>query len=222
MGLLTLTRPQQNARPRETSTLKSLAAGASFIWRTKVILAAITLDMFAVLFGGATALLPVYAKDILHVGPDGYGWLRAAPSMGAIIMAMIIAHRKPFQQAGRALLMAVAGFGVATIVFGFSTSFALSMLMLATLGGLDMVSVVVRRALILIRTPDEMRGRISAVNGIFISSSNELGTFESGFTAQLFGPVLSVVGGGIAAILVVIGIAWVWPELRNLKTLSSE
>jgi hypothetical protein len=183
-------------------------------------LAAITLDMFAVLFGGAVTLLPVYATDILKVGPEGLGLMRAAPSIGALIMAVSLAHLPPFKRAGRTLLLAVAGFGLATIVFGLSTSLILSVAMLALLGALDNISVVIRSTLLLIRTPDEMRGRISAVNSIFISASNELGGFESGLTAALFGPVLSVVGGGIGTLLVVLAIAKTAPEMRRLKTLE--
>jgi MFS family permease len=209
------------ALSRKTATLESLAEGIRFIRSTKVILAAITLDMFAVLFGGAVALLPVYATDILRVGPEGLGLMRAAPSIGALVMAVILAHLPPFKNTGKTLLLAVAGFGVATIVFGASTSFWLSIAMLALLGGLDNISVVIRSTLILTRTPDEMRGRTSAVNSIFIGASNELGGFESGLTAALFGPVLSVVAGGIGTILVVLTVARIWPEMRNLKTLDA-
>jgi MFS family permease len=146
--------------------------------------------------------------------------MRAAPSVGALIVAFALAHLPPFKQAGRTLLLAVAGFGLATIVFGLSTSFWLSMLMLALLGGLDNISVVIRSTLMLTRTPDEMRGRISSVNSIFIGASNELGGFESGVAAALFGPVISVVGGGIGTVLVVLAIARAWPEMRELKTLD--
>jgi MFS family permease len=204
----------------KTATLESLAEGLRFIRDTKVILAAITLDMFAVLFGGAVALLPVYATDILKVGPEGLGLMRAAPSIGALVMAVILAYLPPFKNTGRTLLLAVAGFGVATIIFGFSTSLWLSITMLVLLGGLDNISVVIRSTLILTRTPDEMRGRTSAVNSIFIGASNELGSFESGLTAALFGPVLSVIAGGIGTILVVLAVAKLWPEMRDLKTLD--
>jgi MFS family permease len=177
--------------------------------------------MFAVLFGGAVTLLPVYATDILKVGPLGLGVMRAAPSAGAIVAAFALAHLPPFKQAGRTLLLAVAGFGLATIVFGLSTSFWLSVAMLALLGGLDNISVVIRGSLLLTWTPDEMRGRTSAVNSIFISASNELGGFESGAVAALFGPIISVVSGGIGTILVVLSVAKIWPELRKLKTLDA-
>lgn len=197
----------------------SLIEGFRFLRRTKIILAAITLDMFAVLLGGATTLLPIFAKDILQVGPIGLGWLRAAPAIGAVCIGLILAHRPPFKKAGRTLLLAVIGFGIATIIFGLSHSFWLSLLMLFLLGGLDNISVVIRASLLLMRTPDEMRGRIAAVNGIFLGASNELGGFESGLTAQLFGPILSVVLGGIGTILVVLLVAWLFPELRHLTTL---
>jgi MFS family permease len=220
--LVALLKGRELALSRKAATLESLAEGVRFIRDTKVILAAITLDMFAVLFGGAVTLLPVYATDILKVGPEGLGLMRAAPSIGALVMALLLAHLPPFKRAGRTLLLAVTGFGLATIVFGLSKSFALSVAMLVLLGGLDNISVVIRSALILIWTPDEMRGRTSAVNSIFISASNELGGFESGLTAALFGPVLSVVGGGIGTILVVLSIARIWPEMRRLKTLEIE
>jgi MFS family permease len=182
-------------------------------------LAAITLDLFAVLFGGATTLLPILAQDVLHVGPFGLGWLRAAPSVGALCVAFFLAHRPPFQRAGRTLLLAVAGFGAATIVFGLSRSFWLSLLMLVLLGGLDNISVVIRSTLSLTRTPDEMRGRVAALNGLFVNASSQLGGFESGLTAQLFGPALSVAGGGVGTIVVVLVVALLWPELRRLRGL---
>jgi MFS family permease len=207
-------------KPREPMTFKSLIAGMKFVMETKVILAALTLDLFAVLFGGATALLPIFAKDILHVGPDGLGWLRAAPSIGALIVMMTIAHRPPMQRTGWTLIVAVTGFGLATIVFGLSRSFGLSMAMLFILGGLDGISMIIRGTLVQLWTPDEMRGRVSAVNSVFIDMSNELGGFESGALAAAVGPVVAVVGGGIGTILVVGGVAWAWPELRKLKELS--
>jgi MFS family permease len=208
-------------RPRPTRSLASLLAGARFVWRTKLLLAAITLDLFAVLLGGATALLPMYAKDILKVGAVGLGWLRAAPALGATVMAVWLAHRPPMRRPGLGLLLAVAGFGAATIVFGLTEVFWLSFAMLAVTGALDNVSVVVRGTLMQTLTPDEMRGRVGAVNSIFISSSNELGAFESGITAQWLGPVASVVGGGIGTILVVIAVAWRWPSLLRLGPLHA-
>ena len=199
--------------------LRDLFAGLEFVWKKKVILATLTLDLFAVLLGGAMALLPIFADRILHVGPVGLGWLRAAPSFGALAMALTLAHLPPMRRAGVTLLWAVAGFGAATIVFGLSRSYWLSLAMLALTGALDNISVVVRHTLVQLLTPDSMRGRVSAVNNIFIGSSNELGAFESGVTAALFGPVISVVGGGIGTILVVMGTALTWPEVRRIGSL---
>ncbi len=218
-GCLFLIKGRQAERSTEPVTFKSLAAGFSFVWQTKIILAALTLDLFAVLLGGATTLLPIFAKDILHVGPDGLGWLRAAPAIGAFMMALTITYLPTMSQAGKTLLWAVGGFGAATIGFGLSQSFWFSLFMLVLIGALDSISVVVRQTLVQLRTPDEMRGRVSAVNGMFISTSNELGGFESGLAASLFGPVLAVVGGGIGTIAVVLAVAIVWPEIRKLKSL---
>ena len=218
--LIGLIQGRQLALAPRAATIESLKEGVRFIWNTKVILAAITLDLFAVLFGGAVALLPVYATDILKVGPQGLGIMRAAPSIGAIAVAFLLAHLPPFRRAGLTLLLAVAGFGIATLVFGMSTSLWLSVAMLALIGGLDNISVVIRSTLMLTYTPDEMRGRASAVNGIFISASNELGGFESGLVASLFGPIVSVVSGGIGTLLVVLIVARLWPEMRNLKSLD--
>lgn len=212
------------ARPQQTPaftrrSLASLMEGLRFLGRTQVMLAAITLDLFAVLLGGAVTLLPIYAKSILHVGPVGLGWLQAASSLGAVSMALTLAQRPPLKRAGRTLLLAVAGFGLATIVFGLSRWFWLSLLMLFLLGAFDNISVVIRSTLLLVRTPDEMRGRVSAVSSLFIGTSNQLGGFESGLVAQLIGPVPAVVVGGIGTVLVVLIIAWVWPEMRQLSTL---
>lgn len=201
--------------------IQSISKGWSFLRRSHVILGSITLDMFAVLFGGATFLLPVFAKDILMVDATGLGILRAAPSVGALLMALTIARRPPFQRAGRTLLLAVAGFGVATIVFGLSTSFWLSLAMLFLLGALDNISVVVRHTLIMIQTPDEMRGRVAAVNSVFIGASNELGGFESGVAAAILGPVGAVVFGGIGTMVVVAAIAYLVPPLRRYGMLGS-
>jgi MFS family permease len=207
-------------KPRERMTLQSLVAGMRFVMDTKVILAALTLDLFAVLFGGATALLPIFAKDILQVGPEGLGWLRAAPSVGALVVMLTIAHRPPMQRTGWTLIWAVTGFGIATIVFGLSRSFGLSMAMLLILGGLDGISMIIRGTLVQLWTPDEMRGRVSAVNSVFIDMSNELGGFESGALAAAVGPVAAVVGGGIGTVIVVGSVAWAWPELRRLQEMS--
>lgn len=197
----------------------ALIEGLRFLGRTQVMLAAITLDLFAVLLGGATTLLPIYATSILHVGPIGLGWLQAADSIGAVCMALVLAQRPPFAKAGPTLLLAVTGFGAATIIFGVSHWFWLSFLMLFLLGACDNISVVIRTTLLLVRTPDEMRGRVGAVSSLFIGTSNQLGGFESGLVAQLIGPVLAVVTGGIGTILVVILVAWLWPEMRHLGTL---
>lgn len=218
--LLSMIKGRHLPLARRAATLESLTEGLKFMRETRIILAAITLDMFAVLFGGAVALLPIYATDILKVGPQGLGIMRAAPSIGALLMAFLLAHLPPMKKAGRTLLLSVAGFGVATIIFGLSNWFWLSVLMLALLGGLDNISVVIRHTLLLTQTPDEMRGRISSVNSIFIGLSNELGSFESGFAAALFGPIVAVVAGGIGTVIVVLVAAKVWPEMRNLKTLN--
>jgi MFS family permease len=220
--LIGLIRPRPVARSEEELTLGSLFAGARFIWNTKVILASITLDMFAVLLGGATALLPIFAKDILQVGATGLGWLRAAPAAGAVLAALTIAYLPPFKRAGRTLLVVVAGFGLATIVFGLSRSFALSLLMLGLLGAFDNISVVIRSSLLLTRTPDEMRGRVNAVHFVFIGISNELGAFESGVAAALLGTVGAVGAGGVGTVVVVALVALIWPEVRRLGRLAGE
>jgi MFS family permease len=207
---------------RQPLTLQSLSAGFRYVWKAKVILSAMTLDMFGVLLGGATALMPIYAKDILRVGARGLGWLMSAPSVGAFSMALLQAHRGPLQKAGRTLLFAVTGFGVVTIVFGISKTFWLSMLMLFFLGSCDNISVVVRSTLVQVLTPDTMRGRVSALNSLFIGTSNELGAFESGFVANFFGPVFSVVSGGIGTLLIVFGMAWLSPELRRYGRLGQQ
>jgi MFS family permease len=177
--------------------------------------------MVAVLLGGATTLLPIYASDILHVGPQGLGLMVAMPSVGAICMATLQAYLPPFAHAGRTLLLAVGGFGVATLIFGVSHYFPLTLAALLALGALDNISVVVRKTLLLLRTPDELRGRLSAVNNVFIGTSNQLGGFESGVTAAAFGPVVAVALGGIGSALAVAGIAWAWPELRALGRMTA-
>jgi MFS family permease len=219
--ILTLPIKEQKViRSTEPISVKGLAAGAKFVWQNQLILAAITLDMFAVLLGGAIALLPIFAKDILHVGPVELGYLQAANSIGALSMAITLAYLPPLRKAGPALLWSVVGFGVVTIIFGLSRSFWLSMLMLILGGALDSISVVIRHTLVQIRTPDHLRGRVAAINSVFISASNELGGFESGLTAAFFGPVISVVGGGIGTILVVIATAMIWPGIRKLGALQ--
>lgn len=202
-------------------TWKHLLAGADFIWRKKVILGASSLDLFATLLGGAVALLPIYADRILHVGPIGLGWLRAAPSIGAFAMAMWIAHRAPMAHPGRVLLWSVAGFGLAILVFGFSTWFWLSFVALIFTGAFDNVSVVVRQTLVQLLTPDALRGRVTGVNQIFIGSSNEIGALRAGLMGALLGPVAAVVSGGLGTLVVVALIARKVPALRRLAPLHT-
>lgn len=211
-------KPRAYAAARRGMTWESLLAGVHFIREQRILMATITLDLFAVLLGGATMLLPVFAKDILHVGPRGLGWLMAAPSIGAMIVTVPLA-RNPMQRAGRALLWAVSGFSIATIAFGLSRSFMLSLALLALLGGFDMVSVVIRSTLMQVLTPDELRGRVGAINALFIGTSNELGGFESGAAAALLGPVRAVVLGGIGSFFVVGIVARIWPEVRKFGAL---
>jgi MFS family permease len=219
--LLTLPTVRTKVDPsRQRGGLRDALAGLRFIFHTRVLLAAMTLDLFAVLLGGATALLPIFAKDVLHVGASGLGWLRAAPSIGAFSMALVQTRLPPWKSAGRALLITVAGFGVSTFVFGLSRNFALSMLALGFTGVFDNVSVVIRLTLEQLLTPDPMRGRVSSIHYVFIGFSNELGEFESGSTAALFGPIASVVGGGLGTLLVVALVAWVWPEMAKLGSLQ--
>jgi len=212
------TRPQ--ARRREPMMIKTVFAGLHFIWREKLILGAISLDLFAVLLGGAVALLPVYAREILHTGPWGLGLLRTAPGVGAALMAVALAHRPLRGRAGPTLLWSVAGFGICTILFGVSTSLIFSLISLIFLGAADMISVIIRATLVQLRTPDEMRGRVMAVDMVFIGTSNELGQFESGLTAQWFGTVPAVLLGGIGTMVVIALWAWIFPELRRAGALD--
>ena len=202
--------------PAGTEADQGLAAGVRFVFRTKMLLAPITLDLFAVLLGGATALLPIYAKDILHVGPTGLGWLRSAPSVGALCAALLQTRIGRFNHTGRVLLGCVTIYGLATIGFGLSTSFPLSLLCLALLGGFDNVSAVIRSTLEQVVTPDHLRGRVAAIHWVFIGLSNEMGEFESGVAAWLFGPLAAVVGGGIGTLLVVALVMKLWPEVGRL------
>ena len=234
------------AKPAEPVSAKSLVEGFRFVFHNKIILGIITLDMFAVFLGGAVTILPIFAKNIFHVGAGGYGWLRYAMPMGAVICMFIIAHRPPLQKAGRAMLLSVAIFGVATILFGVANQnclgrwltlpdafwFWFSFAMFALAGAVDNVSVIVRQTLVQILTPDEKRGRVSAVNSLFIGTSNELGGFRSGIVAWLFasptvlgnaaatGAIVSTVTGGIGTILVVLAVAWIWPEIRKYGKLA--
>jgi MFS family permease len=198
---------------------QDLLSGVRFVFSRQVVLGAISLDMFAVLFGGAVAILPIFA-DMYHVGPKGLGWLRAAPSLGAIVMAMIQQFLPPFQRVGHTLFTVVMLFGLATIAFGLSQNYWLSLAILAVLGAVDNVSVVIRASIMQAFTPDSMRGRVSSVNGIFIGSSNEIGAFESGLAAKLMGTVPSVVFGGVMTLLTVAITFWKAPELRSLKTIN--
>ena len=207
-------------QPVSESAWRGLAAGIRFVFSRKVILATITLDLFAVLLGGATALLPIFADQILHCGAVGLGWMRASPAVGAFAMALIVAYLPPMKQSGKTLLWCVTGFGLATIIFGLSKVLWLSLAMLFLAGALDSVSVIIRGSIVQLVTPDEMRGRVSSVNNIFIGTSNEFGALESGLTAALFGPVVSVAAGGIGTILVVLAVAFGWPETRKIGALD--
>jgi MFS family permease len=207
------------SKPVGHASLRTLLAGLGFVWNARLILTTISLDMFAVLLGGAVYLLPIFAKDILQVGAAGFGWLQAAPAAGAFCMALLQAYLPPMKHAGRNLLLAVAGFGAATIIFGLSTSFWLSLAMLFLTGVFDNVSMVIRHTLMQLLTPDQMRGRVSAVTSIFVGASNELGGLESGLVAHWFGPVFSVVSGGIGTMIVVGVTALVAPQLRTFGAL---
>jgi len=201
----------------DESMLTSLGSGIRFVRSQPVVLGALALDLFSVLFGGATALLPVFADRILHVGPEGLGVLRAAPAAGAVVMSLVLAHRPPLRRAGQTLLVNVALFGITMIVFGLSHSFSLSLVALVASGMVDTVSVVVRSTLLQVLTPEHLLGRVSAVNAIFIGSSNEIGAFESGVAARVLGTVPSVVAGGLMTLAVVAVTAARVPELRRLR-----
>jgi MFS family permease len=202
------------------SRLERVAAGVHFVRQRPIVLGAISLDLFAVLLGGATALLPIFARDILHVGPIGLGILRSAPAAGAALTALLLAHRPIERGTGGKMFFAVAVFGVATIVFGLSQDFSLSLGALFVLGASDMISVFIRSALINIATPDEMRGRVSAVNMLFVGASNELGEFESGVTAAWFGTIPAVIVGGLGTLAVVATWMWLFPPLRTVDRLT--
>jgi MFS family permease len=242
--MVTFIRREHKVGARQPFSFVNLAAGAQFIFQNKIILGVITLDLFAVLLGGATSLFPIYAKDILKSGPSGLGILTAAMPIGAVICSLLLAHRPPMQKAGRTMLLCVAIFGVATIFFGVGNQntfgrwvsipdavwFWFGFLMMAVCGAVDNVSVVIRQTLVQLLAPDEKRGRISAINSLFIGTSNELGGFESGFVAWLFGTamghsnatgaILSVSLGGVGTILVVLAVAWIWPQVRRYGKLA--
>lgn len=219
---MTLIRIEPLPARNEPANIKSVFAGISFIWSRKEILGAISLDLFAVLLGGATALLPIYARDILATGPWGLGLLRSAPAVGALTMSIYLARRPLRHRVGKTMFRAVAVFGAATVVFAVSTSFLLSFAMLVILGAADVISVVIRQSLVQIRTPDEMRGRVSAVNSMFIGTSNQLGEFESGVTAALFGTVPAVLIGGIGTVIVVMVWMRLFPQLAAVDRLDKE
>jgi MFS family permease len=209
----------QRVVAREPVSWKTIFAGLHYIWRQKVILGSISLDLVAVLLGGAVALLPIYAREILRTGPWGLGILRSAPGVGAAVMAIFFGYRPLRRRAGAAMLWCVAGFGVATIIFGLSRSLVVSVVSLVLVGATDMVSVVIRGTLVQVNTPDEMRGRVNAVDMVFIGASNELGEFESGLTAQWFGAVPAVIIGGVGAIAATALWAWWFPALRRADKL---
>jgi len=220
--LMSLVKARTGRLQKEATTLQTLFAGVRYVWHQKIVLGCISLDLFAVLLGGAVALLPVYARDILRTGPLGLGLLRTAPAIGAALMGAVLAYHPLRKKAGARMFVAVAVFGVATIVFGVSRSFIVSLASLMVAGAADMVSVVIRLTLVQLSTPSAMRGRVSAVNMAFINASNELGEFESGVTAALFGTVPAVVLGGIGTLIVVAAGTLLFPELRKLQSLTDE
>jgi MFS family permease len=210
-----LLRVQRDVRAPEPQTLSTALAGLAFMRSRPVILGAITLDLFAVLFGGATALMPIYAATILHVGPVGLGYLRSAPAVGAALVAAVIARRPPRTRVGVLAFISVIGFGIATIAFAVSTQLWFSLLALVLLGAFDVVGGVIRNGFVQLNTPDAMRGRVTAVQSVFTTTSNELGAFESGTAAALLGTVPSVVAGGVATLVVAALCAWAFPSLRT-------
>ena len=218
--MIFLIRIERRRAPASAPGLSSVLEGIRFIRRQPAVLGAISLDMFAVLLGGATALLPIYARDILHTGPWGLGLLRSCTAVGALGVALWLAHHPLRGHAGRKMFAAVAVFGTATVVFGLSESFAVSLVALLVLGASDMISVVIRQSLVQLQTPDHMRGRVSAVNSLFIGTSNQLGEFESGVTAAWFGVVPSVVIGGIGTLVVVLVWMRLFPSLANIDRLE--
>lgn len=214
-GVLALWVRYRHSPSTKAATWRMVLAGLHFVWQRKVLLGAISLDLFAVLLGGATALLPIYARDILHVGPVGLGLLRSAPALGALLMSLVLTRWPLQRRVGHWLLASVAVFGLATLVFGVSTSLWLSIAMLTMAGAADSISVVIRMTLVQLETPDELRGRVSAVNSIFIGASNQLGEFESGATAAWLGPVGSVLLGGLGTMLVALAWMRLFPTLAR-------
>src|SRR5262245_11083843 len=220
-ALIVAVRDVHRPPPRESPSSASLFSGVDFILRRRVLLGALSLDLFAVLLGGATALLPIYAHDILAAGPAGLGLLRAAPASGALVISLVLARWPVAHGAGPMLFGSVVVFGMATVIFGVSTSLGLSLAALVVLGSSDLLSVVIRHSLVQIRTPDDMRGRVSAVHSLFTGTSNQLGEFESGLLAALFGPVAAVLIGGVGTI--VVAALWMhrFPELRRFRLAPS-
>jgi MFS family permease len=219
LTLVSMIRLKSLPRSHRAASVAIMLEGLRYIWRNKLILGSISLDLFAVLLGGAVALLPVYARDILNTGAYGLGILRAAPGLGAILMAVTLAHFPLRSRAGFAMLCCVCGFGIFTVVFGLSRNLVLSLAALVLCGAFDMVSVFVRQTLVQLSTPDAMRGRVSAVTMLFIGASNEVGQFESGLTAQWFGTIPAVVLGGFGTIAIVLLWSWMFPSLRQVDEL---
>ena len=220
LAIVALIRTNTTPERQPGSQMQQIKEGLVYTWKNKIVFGAISLDLFAVLLGGATALLPAFASDILKVGPEGFGILRSGPAIGAVLMALALARWPLKRKAGARMFLAVAGFGLATVVFGLSQNMWLSVLALAALGAADMISVYVRQTLVQIVTPDHMRGRVSSVSGLFISGSNELGEFESGVVSRFIGPVAACVAGGIGTIGVTALWAWMFPDLRKADRLD--
>ena len=220
VALLTIRRLPPPEGNRAGHPLRQIIDGFHYVWNERFLLGCVTLDLFAVLLGGATALLPVFARDILHVGAEGLGVMRAAPAVGAVCVSVWLSARPIAHNVGAKMLWGVAAYGAATILFGLSRDFALSLALLALLGAADMVSVFIRSTLIQLNTPDAVRGRVSAISGLAISASNELGEMQSGLAAGLLGATGAVVFGGAGAIMIVILWAWLFPELRNARTFA--
>jgi hypothetical protein len=220
--LVSMIRAKMVRTDKKAFSMKTMLAGLEYVWRAKLLLGSISLDLFAVLLGGATALLPIFATDILHAGPRGLGLLRAMPSVGALVVSLTMVVKPIKRKAGATMLICVGIFGAATVVFGLSKSIWLSAAALVVVGASDMVSVVVRSSLLQLATPPEMRGRVSAVNWLFIGASNEFGEFESGVTAQWWGAVKAVVIGGIASMVVTTAAAGLFPQLRRADALTAE
>ncbi|NBO20631.1 MAG: MFS transporter, partial [Rhodobacteraceae bacterium] len=221
LGIVLLMRANTTPERQKGSPLALIREGIVYTWQNKIILGAMSLDLFAVLLGGATALLPAFARDILNAGPEGFGILRSGPAVGAVIMALVLARWPLVRKAGVRMFLAVGAFGLATVVFALSRSMVLSVLALAVLGAADMVSVYVRQTLVQIVTPDHMRGRVSSVSGLFISGSNELGEFESGVVSRLVGPVMAAALGGLGTLFVTGLWAWMFPALRKADRLDA-